>query len=65
MWGEKVTGKIIPGLGCIERRLYVEAWLRKNVNFADPCLLCEKRPECVKTTVVFGEKEELRCSAPT
>jgi hypothetical protein len=49
--------KVMPVLGCMERRKYVEAYLRKD-RYIDPCLMCAKRETCVKTVVSF-EKSSL------
>lgn len=48
----KYEKKIMPGLGCMEKRKYVEAYLRKD-HYLDPCLICDRRVECVKVTVNF------------
>jgi hypothetical protein len=49
----KFEKKIMPVLGCMQRRKYVEAYLRGD-HYLDPCLICDKRPECVKQTVYFA-----------
>lgn len=47
-----MTDKIIPALGCIDRRLYFEKRL-VNRYALDPCLMCDDRPTCVKGDVTF------------
>lgn len=53
----KFEKKIMPGIGCMERRKYIEAYLRHD-HYLDPCLMCDERFKCVKTIVEFGEKYE-------
>ena len=48
----KYEKKIMPTIGCMERRKYMEAYLRKN-HYIDPCLMCDKRENCVKAVVGF------------
>ena len=49
----KFEKKIMPGIGCMERRKYIEAYLRKD-HYLDPCLMCDKRSSCFKPVVVFS-----------
>jgi hypothetical protein len=51
-----MTDKIIPGLGCLQYRLYVERHL-KGSREMEPCILCENRVTCKKTTVEFHQKD--------
>jgi len=48
----KYEKKIMPGLGCMEKRKYVEAYLRKD-HYLDPCIMCDQRGTCVKSEVKF------------
>lgn len=47
--------KIMPGIGCLNRRLYIEQRQRGIVvqGASDPCLTCVKRGVCVKPVVTF------------
>jgi hypothetical protein len=47
--------KIMPGLGCLTRRRYLEQRQKGKTEpgATDPCLMCEKRSNCVKSTVSF------------
>lgn len=50
----KYEKKIMPSIGCMERRKYVEAYLRGD-HYLDPCLVCDQRQNCVKSIVNFEE----------
>jgi hypothetical protein len=44
---------VMPGIGCLNRRLYIEKYLLK-IKETDPCLLYPNRYQtCKKTTVNF------------
>ena len=51
-----MTNKIMPLFGCLSRRLYREKREKDklgNPDELDPCIMCDNRPVCVKTTVTF------------
>lgn len=50
---QRFEKKIMPVVGCMERRKYVEAYLRRD-HYLDPCLICENRLGCYKPLVVFA-----------
>jgi hypothetical protein len=53
-----MTDKIIPGLGCLQYRLFIERYLKGSKGKeVEPCILCDNRVTCKKTTVEFHQKD--------
>lgn len=47
--------KVMPVLGCMERRKYREAREKGARVELDPCIMCDERTTCMKSVVLFYE----------
>ncbi len=50
-----MTGGVMPVLGCIDRRLYLEKVAAGKRDAVDPCLMCDQRGEHYKVVICFGD----------
>lgn len=45
---------IMPGIGCLTRRLYIEHYLSQKRHLElEPCIVCAERSNCKKIEVHF------------
>ena len=53
-----IEKKIMPVVGCLEKRIYTEKYLKK-IKTQDPCLMCEYHVYCYKAEVNFKKERYL------